>query len=300
MKNTFFEWLELWLNTYKKYTIKPSTYARYEFCIAHFADAEFALDEINLVYLQSKVNEWHMEGLSRSSIRQCIVCAREAIRKAVVCGQLDTGAAALCDLLELPRSEPRAVGAYSPFEVRRISERLTLFDEHERLFAFLLYTGVRVGEALALRRSDLRGHDITISRTDYRGELQTVKTSSGARVIPLSSAALAVARSGSGSEWLFERSDGGRLDYRGALRHWHKLLDDLNMERSGLHKLRHTYASQAIRCGISPVVLARMLGHSDSSFTLRQYCAADYSDLRQAAALFGYGMSNAEKKAAGD
>lgn len=301
-KITFFEWLNLWLYTYKRHTIKPSTFARYEFCIDKFSDGDFPLDEISLLYLQGKVNELHMAGLSRSSIKQCIVCAREAIRKAVIVGEIDTGAAALCDLLELPINPPKKVGAFSPFEVRRILQTCFTWNGYGDLFAFLLLSGVRVGEALALRWSDLKGSDLVISRTNYRGEIQDTKTANGLRTIPLSSAALAVLRDmPRGGEWIFcgLRCGSARADYRSVLSDWHKLLDTLGMERCGLHKLRHTYASQAIRCGISPVVLARMLGHSDSSFTLRQYCAADYSDLRAAANRFDYGI-HAEKKAAED
>lgn len=52
-----------------------------------------------------------------------------------------------------------------------------------------------------------------------------------------------------------------------------------------VHGLRHTYATAALRAGVSPEVLAQRLGHSDVSITLSLYAHVRPSDDRAAAAL---------------
>jgi len=295
-QQTFYTWLKFWLTTYKRYSLRPSTFERYERSAEKFSDGDFPLAALSCEYLQGKVNSLYLEGLSTSSIKQVVCVAREAIRKAVLLGYLPAGYAAFCDLLEIPKRKPKEIKALTPFEVRRILETSETWKPYGELFIFLLKTGARIGEALALEWSDIDfdRSTISITKTDDRGELRDdVKTITSRRVIPVGSDVvqlLAVRRSGAVDRWIFNRAatGRGRADYRGVLRDWHKLLDALGFERCGLHVLRHTYASQALRCGVNAVTLAALLGHSDSSFTLRRYCDADFSDLRDAARVFSY------------
>ncbi|MEX2375149.1 MAG: tyrosine-type recombinase/integrase, partial [Dehalococcoidia bacterium] len=52
-----------------------------------------------------------------------------------------------------------------------------------------------------------------------------------------------------------------------------------------VHGLRHTYATAALRAGVSPEVLSQRLGHSDVSITLSLYAHVRPSDDRDAANL---------------
>lgn len=277
---SFYGWLVLWLDVYKRYSLKQSTYSRYQHCVDKFSDGVFPLAQVSCEYLQSKVNELFLAGMSYSSMKQCIVVAREAIRKAVIIGELPVGYAAYCDLVEIPHPKPKEVHAFTMFEVRRLREELPMLGEYGRILEFMLLTGLRAGEALALPVDCIEGDLLNVYQTDYRGELQNVKTEHGNRCIPLTAEMKKlIDQSGaSWSEWVFCDAYGDRLKYRTALRTFHNLLDKLGYERRGLHALRHTYASHALRCGVSPVVLAELLGHADSAFTLRRYCEADHSD----------------------
>ena len=44
-------------------------------------------------------------------------------------------------------------------------------------------------------------------------------------------------------------------------------------ERLSPHSLRHGYASRLGLGGLNPTTLARILGHTDASFTLKTYCS---------------------------
>lgn len=291
MKKIFFQWLDEWLNIYKRYMLKPSTFERYRYAIAVFANDDIELAEVDVSYLQNKVNFLYTLGRSYSTIRQSVVCAREALCKAVALGLVPQSFAFYCDLVEIPRRKPKEVHGLSPFVVRRILERCEFGGVYGALYRFLILTGVRIGEARALRWCDVDFEHLCISieHTMYHNQLLEAKTGNSRRVIPMSAAVVKLLGGlDRRSDFVFARANGSAIDYRAALRDWHCLCDELCIERCGFHALRHTYASHALRCGVTPVTLARLLGHADSSFTLRRYCDATYDDMRDAVKLVQY------------
>jgi len=48
------------------------------------------------------------------------------------------------------------------------------------------------------------------------------------------------------------------------------------------HVLRHSFATKAVRNGVSPFVLMRLLGHSDIKTTMRYVHATSFDDLAAA------------------
>ena len=62
-------------------------------------------------------------------------------------------------------------------------------------------------------------------------------------------------------------------------------VDRLGFERIGLHGLRHSYATAALRAGVSPEVLAQRLGHASPTITLSIYAHVFEQDDQAAAEL---------------
>lgn len=48
-------------------------------------------------------------------------------------------------------------------------------------------------------------------------------------------------------------------------------MKELNIEHMSSHSLRHTYATRAIEAGVTPVVLQKLMGHTDVTITLNTY-----------------------------
>jgi integrase len=58
-----------------------------------------------------------------------------------------------------------------------------------------------------------------------------------------------------------------------------------DLPRIGLHGLRHTYATAALRAGVSPEVVSKRLGHSSVTITLSIYAHVFEQDDEAAAQL---------------
>lgn len=173
--------------------------------------------------------------------------------------------------------------------------------------AALVYTGMRAGEATALRVDDVdfeRGI-IRVSRSlspGQRGELiEQSPKSHKSRDVPLIDAlrpyAEAAARGKRSSDLLFAGPDGGRLTNHNARRgaDWETLREAIGRPDLRIHDLRHTFATILFDAGASAPDVQATLGHSSLQVTER------YSRAREGVALrAGAALNDALKGAAGE
>jgi integrase len=163
--------------------------------------------------------------------------------------------------------------------------------------AALVYTGMRAGEATALRVGDVdfkRGI-IRVSRSlspGQRGELiEQSPKSHKSRDVPLIDAlrpyAEAAARGKQASDLLFAGPDGGRLTNHNARRgvDWETLRAAIGRPDLRIHDLRHTFATILFDAGASAPDVQATLGHSSLQVTERYSRAREGVALRAGAAL---------------
>ena len=181
-------------------------------------------------------------------------------------------------------------------------------SHYELLFAFLLETGLRIGEALALTFDciDFENHTITINksmkywRDETSWHIGSPKTKSGNRILPLTSRAYEILAEKAKEHETRKESDAFEpLEYRDGAGKLHRVaLHDLvflnesnskpptnencdanlylvcmkaGIPRISVHCLRHTFATRAIENGMQPKVLQYLLGHSSLSTTMEIY-----------------------------
>ena len=80
---------------------------------------------------------------------------------------------------------------------------------------------------------------------------------------------------------IFSTRTGGPMDRHNVARALREYSDKAKIERRGPHALRHTFATRWIQSGKDPVTLSKILGHSNSNFTMRVYVHADDTSKKQ-------------------
>jgi integrase len=146
----------------------------------------------------------------------------------------------------------------------------------EPFFRLLAMTGLRIGEAIELRWSDVDfgAKRLRVRRQCYEGAVAPPKSRHGVRDIPLSPAMLRLLwpRQGAADELLFPGPRGLRVD-RAWL--WRQELEPARKAArvpwATFHTFRHTCASILFAEGRNPKQVQMWLGHSDPGFTLRIY-----------------------------
>lgn len=158
----------------------------------------------------------------------------------------------------------RRVTAWTGAEVSRLIKHVrALSREIEPLVVFLLNTGCRKGEALALEWThvDLKRRLIFIEPSE-----EWQPKDGEPRQIPISDALLPyLERKRRSKRWVFPSSDGERFVY------WPQRAFDRAREAAGLqggpHTCRHTFATHFLQGKPDMFLLARLLGHSHAYVT---------------------------------
>ena len=126
----------------------------------------------------------------------------------------------------------------------------------------LVLTGCRRNEILGLRWEDL----------DFEaGEMRLTDSKTGARVVPLPSAAAKVLEGLSrvpGNPWVFPGRKKGDRQHN-INDSWCRLRERAGLDGVRLHDLRHSYASRALALGESLSMIGELLGHRKVRTTAR-------------------------------
>lgn len=154
-------------------------------------------------------------------------------------------------------------------------------------------TGMRRGEALGLRWRDLDldAGTLEIAQTvivvDHEVLFGTPKTAAGERSIALDAGTVAALRMhralrarerlalGRGQaepgDLVFSEPEGSPLHPEALSKRFDRRAKRYGLPHIGVHGLRHTYATLALRAGVHPSIVQRRLGHSTIAVTLGTY-----------------------------
>ena len=156
----------------------------------------------------------------------------------------------------------------------------------EALFTLAVTVGLRQGELLGLRWSDVDLATGTVSVRQalqrVRGIMQVVepKTDLSRRTIDLPGVAVNALRAHKkaqdgpiGSMYVFTTADRGLLYGTAVYRDFLEIVEAADLPRIRFHSLRHTAAMSALVAGVPVHVVAKMLGHSTIRLTLDTYAA---------------------------
>lgn len=181
-----------------------------------------------------------------------------------------TNFARFCRLPERKKAEKEI---FSEAEIKKLEKD---GSEAARIILMLLSTGMRIGELFSLERS-------AYYKTYVVGGS---KTEAGRhRIIPIRP------EGRSHFEYFDQHATGPLLlsGYTGNKvvenfrdRDYYPLLKTLKIKKKSPHATRHTYTSRAVREGMAPEILQKILGHADYSTTANVYTHIDTDTLVKA------------------
>jgi len=270
--------------------LKPSTAASYESlyrcCIGPYL-AEHRLDRLRKSHVREWVAELSARGLSASRVRQALVVLTKAIEAAV---DDDLISANPCRGVSPPALPATELHTLSAEQVQSLREAIR--PPFGLLVDLLAVGGLRIGEALALRRRSvdlLRGRLLVseaLSEVGGKHRFGTTKAHQG-REVPLPrflAERLTEHLAGLPSDpraLLFTSAVGGPVRYRSLIRYaWAPAIEATGLRDVTPHDLRATCASWiAEQHGV--MAAARHLGHSSASVTTRHYARARQGSTRR-------------------
>ena len=172
-----------------------------------------------------------------------------------------------------PNEDPRRFLTHA--ELDHLLERtLALFPEHYALVYTAAFTGMRIGELIALRRVNYnplaRRIDVREAAKRRKGVRQAtgLPKSGKTRPVPLDEQLVAVINAhlaGHESDYVFPAAEGGRIqrnNFRG--RSWLKIRDAADLPELRFHDLRHTFISHMLMVGYEPIEVATIVGHTST------------------------------------
>lgn len=277
--------LELWLDSYMKYTIKIRTYNRYKsICEQHLIKelGKYELEELKPNILQELLLKKISAKYSINTIRGIISVLKQALRLAITLEYIDKE---YCSSLKIPSCEEKKISIFNKEEQKAIE--LFCLNHNKRNYLgviICLYTGIRLGELLALTWDDIdfNTNMLLINKTSYSAKVDgktkiivdKPKTKKSNRLIPLPKQLvklLKIMKKDSKSKYIITTRDFGMVGNRSYQRTFKSILKKSNVMYRNFHTLRHTFATNAIEIGMDVKTLAEILGHANAMVTLNRY-----------------------------
>jgi integrase len=288
-------YLDEWLEKAARGRLRPRTLDDYKEKLNRYVRPRLGalrLDRVTPLEIQGLVTELEGQGLSPATIRYAHAILSGALRQAVRWRLLAVNPASAVDL---PRLKAREMQALGPDEAGRLRKALA-GTRFEALFLVLLGTGLRPGEAFALRWEDvdLEAARVTVQRTlPKRRQRDPVtfeepKTARSRRQVPLPPtlvAALRRHRARQAEERLavgdayaelglvFATELGEPVNPRNVIRrHFKPAVKRAKLPKTlRLYDLRHSFASLAMAAGAHVKTVSDRLGHASTRMTLDVY-----------------------------
>lgn len=296
-KITVGEYLQQWLADYVELHCSPKTIESYRQVIDSHLMPELGgikLVELEARHLQTVFARKRESGLSARTVRYLYSLMSQILRYAVKQGILNRNVA---QNTEPPKMERRELNTIRP-------EQINIFLEaagetpHYALFYLLLHTGLRRGEALALKWKNVDmglaslgvqaylSVTLSLSKVDGETYIREPKTSSGRRRVALPPSLTLVlqqhklkqqelfgllGRTLTDEDYVFCHHDGTPLDPSTVSHAFAHVLRKAGLPPMPLHGLRHSHATLLLQAGTHPRVVMERLGHSSIRVTLDTY-----------------------------
>lgn len=289
---TLATFLERWLELSVKPSVKARTWEGYESIVRVRIVpriGQVKVSEVTPALLQGLYSDLADTGLSAHSIRRTHAVLHRAFSQAMRWGEMVRNP---CDAVDQPRAGRKEMPTLSADQVGLLLTS-TASDRYHAVYALAVTTGMRLGEILGLKWSDV---ELDAGRLSIRRSLQRQrvggltftepKTAKSRRTVELSRTALAALREhrtrqlrerlAMGAVWqdfdlVFTNAIGGALDPGGVSTAFQVALSSAGLPKVRFHDLRHTAATLCLQAGVHIKLVSEMLGHSSVVITMDTY-----------------------------
>ena len=298
---TFSQWLDIWMKEYRKDKVRASTFCQNSYTIKKHVKpflGQFKLKDLRNDMIQAFVNNFSKDRYTVASIRKYYNIVHAALKQAYLNKLILNNPA---DHTVLPPLDKKEKKVLSPDEQKSFIKSAKQI-EYGNLFIFILCTGLRIGEALALTWNDVdfEKETVNINKTytiasvsgegkEQRWGVGPVKTKASNRNIPLLPEAVILLKEqlkeqeenalvyGQGyndNGVIFCTNNGSLMPSKLMRTRLKKIL-----VRAGLptdvgftpHSLRHTFATRALENGVEMRIVQDILGHANMNITANLY-----------------------------
>lgn len=301
---TVSEWIDTWLNDYKKMDLRQTTFESYAYIIRLHIKPEIGamkLQDLRPEHLQKLYKEKKESNLSSRTVRYIHSIMHAALKQAVK-NRLLFGNPT--EATNPPKIEQREITAMTVEQMNAFLHELdnTNYKRTKRIvpaFKVLLGTGLRRGELLGLRwrNIDFQKNTIDIEQglvalEGSKKTYQDPKTDKSKNKIPMSDFVFTVLQ----NHWLqmtfeghaepdkpvFCTRDGAPILPRNFNKSFEALRRRAGIADINLHALRHTFATRLIEKGVQLKEIQELLRHSKISTTADIYTDISHSMKRDA------------------
>ena len=259
----FAEYAAQWVERYKKPNLKPKSLESLLFALGK---ATAALGDRTMASITTDDLQEFFTSIPPSRTRDlCAVYVGQIFKKAFSTGIIKRNP---YENVELRRHEAKHREALTP-EQQAAFLTATAQSVHSLLFRFLLATGLRIGEALALTPADIGNDTVTVNKdvVFIGGEaiVQPPKSKAAFRTVPIPHE-LCEELPKTGERVFPARYEAVKTAFK-------KAATKLGFPVSA-HVLRHTYATRLEEAGIPPKVKQYLMGHASLEMTQNVYTDA--------------------------
>lgn len=286
---TLESFLRHWLSIARS-GLRPRSVVQYQHVIDHHvvpAIGAIRLADLRPDHIQQLYSRKLEAGISPGTIRLIHAVLHRAFVQAVKWGLVARNPLASVEKPRQPREEMKV------WTIQEAQAFLSAMREHRlyALFHLAITTGLRRGELLGLKWTDLDGDHLQVQRQLQRvpGQglvLSEPKSGAGRRSIALARVNLVALQQRAerqqlerlfvGDDWretglVFTTLHGDPLDPDDLSRDFKKIIQEVGLPVIRFHDMRHTAATIMLAQGIHPKVVQERLGHSSIDMTMDTY-----------------------------
>ncbi len=288
---TLARYLEQWLLESAKPTVRESTFISYRTIVRNHLEPKLGkvqLANLTPEALERFLNERLATGLSPRRVQYFHAVLRRALNRAVRAGYVGRNVATLVDPPRVPHLE---IAPFTPTQARILLEAAR-GDRLEALYSVALALGLRLGEALGLRWTDIdldsgsMRVQVELQRIEGRDHLVELKTRRSHRTLAVPSYVTDRLREHAsrqrqervllGPAWhtsdlVFTSRTGLPLNGTNVTRAFQRLLKRAGLPKRRFYDLRHSCATLLLVQGVPARVVMEILGHSQIGLTMNTY-----------------------------